>query len=115
MLSTTGVAISKHYSAGHLFDVAIWGEAESCCAPGCDCCETDFEYIHVSDNFEVPATQDIQIAVLSVLDNFQYHIVLFDFCPEVNSQLHFFQGRCQRKDAFPLPSEIPALTQCFRC
>jgi len=115
LLSTTGVAVSKHYSGDKLFDVSIWGEAESCCAPGCDCCETDFEYIHISDNFEVPPTKDIQITILDLLQNFNFDITSFYLVTKANCIKSIQKNNCLREDIISPPSDTPAITQNFRC
>ncbi len=115
LLATTGIVISKHYSAGHLFDVAIFGEAESCCMPGCDCCEVEFEYVHVSDSFEVSASENIQIAVLDLLSNFNFHIDLFNTTPNCIARINQKITFCYKKHKFSPPSERTALTQNFLC
>ncbi|MDT8393253.1 MAG: hypothetical protein RQ761_05390 [Bacteroidales bacterium] len=51
LLLTTGVSISMHYSAGELFSVAIFGEAESCCDDWCDCCSDETVLIQFTDNY----------------------------------------------------------------
>ena len=38
---TMGVTINKHYSAGKLYAVSIFGQPESCCDIPCDCCDDE--------------------------------------------------------------------------
>ncbi|MCF8229043.1 MAG: hypothetical protein K9G58_13300 [Bacteroidales bacterium] len=51
VLSTIGVTVNKHYSAGELYSVALFGEADSCCEVDCDCCHEESETYQVKDEF----------------------------------------------------------------
>ncbi len=59
MVSTTGIAISKHYMMGELFDISLIGEADHCCTIPCDCCEDEFEFHKLEVEFIGP---DVQVS-----------------------------------------------------
>lgn len=46
-----GVSISRHYSGGELYSVAIYGEAESCCEDPSDCCDDESEFIQFAAKY----------------------------------------------------------------
>ena len=65
-----GIIINKHYSAGELFSISLFGEPESCCEMPCDCCDEESEvyklsgdYMFSSNSFEVADTQVTNIIV----------------------------------------------------
>ena len=115
MVSTTGISIYKHYSAGKLYDVAIFQEAESCCDFNCGCCEIEFEYFHISDNYELPASEKLQISVLDLFQNTDFAVVLFNVKPIANRNFFLRAKNYLKEKSIPIPSEIPTITQSFLC
>ena len=115
LVSTTGISIYKHYSAGKLYDVAIFQEAETCCEYDCGCCEIEFEYLHISDNYELPASEKLHISVLDLFQNTNFAVVLFNVKPIANCNRFLNVKNCLKEKSIPLPSEIPTITQSFLC
>ncbi|MGM0377609.1 MAG: HYC_CC_PP family protein [Bacteroidota bacterium] len=50
LVSTTGLAVSKHYCGDDLVAVEIAAEADSCCDDGA-CCQTETQHLHLDDDF----------------------------------------------------------------
>jgi hypothetical protein len=48
---SVGIMVNKHYSAGELFSVALFGEPESCCEMPCDCCDDESELYKLSGDY----------------------------------------------------------------
>ncbi|MDZ7742486.1 MAG: hypothetical protein U5Q03_12240 [Bacteroidota bacterium] len=51
VFSTIGVTINKHFSDGELYSVALFTDADSCCAVDCNCCHEESETHQVKDEF----------------------------------------------------------------
>lgn len=67
---SVGIVVNKHFSAGELFSVALFGEPESCCEMPCDCCDNESElyqltgdYIFSYNIFEVADIESFNLAV----------------------------------------------------
>ncbi len=62
LITTIGFPISKHYSGGELFSVAIFTDAESCCEIPCDCCSDETEHYQLNTDYHLSniKLQDIQ-------------------------------------------------------
>ena len=67
LVSTIGMAVSKHYCGGSLVSVSLFEEAEACCDdPGC--CQTKNEFIQVKEDFSTPSISTIPaLAEITVL------------------------------------------------
>jgi len=100
---------------GELYDVAFFYEAESCCDFNCDCCDTGFEYYHISDSYELPASKKLQISVLDLFQKTDFAVVLFNVKPIANYNLLLSAKNCFKENSIPIPSEIPTITQSFLC
>lgn len=46
-----GVTINKHYSAGKLYSISIFGQPESCCDIPCDCCDDESEIYKITGDY----------------------------------------------------------------
>ncbi len=65
LVSTVGVAVSKHYCSGSFVSVSVFNEAESCCGDS-DCCHNETNFYKVKDDFSAPAV--LSAPVLAELD-----------------------------------------------
>lgn len=53
LISTMGMAVSKHYCSGSFVSVSIFHEAKSCCGDS-DCCHNENQFYQVKDDFSAP-------------------------------------------------------------
>jgi hypothetical protein len=87
LLSTSGLAISKHYCGGKLVATSVFIEADSCCDSD-DCCKNETEVFQLDEDFSVSTAielpESIQIDLLVV------SLVLLKFSIEENSLLNEF-------------------------
>ena len=51
LISTNGIAISKHYCGTHLISLEINKEAKSCCGTTSNCCHTENAFYQVDDDY----------------------------------------------------------------
>lgn len=58
LLSTMGIAVSKHYCGENLVSVSFFDEANKCCDDG-DCCHNDNLFFQVNDDFSVPSVSNL--------------------------------------------------------
>lgn len=65
LISTMGVAVSKHYCSGSFVSVSVFNEAESCCGES-DCCHNETQVYQVKTDFSAPVFQTAP--VLAELD-----------------------------------------------
>ncbi len=77
LVSTTGVSLSKHYSGGKLYSIALFGDAESCCEVPCACCSDETEFIklkldYVSSSFDSP-----EISITDIFGNFGISVISY--------------------------------------
>ncbi|TKG94202.1 hypothetical protein EYV94_13015 [Puteibacter caeruleilacunae] len=78
LISTIGLAVSKHYCGGELISTAIFTEAESCCDSD-NCCNNQTEVFQfdedyfVSVNQEIPETSQLDLLAIAVVV-FNLHI-----------------------------------------
>lgn len=68
LVSTTGLAVSKHYCGEDLVSVEIAEEADSCCDDG-TCCQTETQYLHLDEDF-VASTLPVNFRNLFSVDFF---------------------------------------------
>ncbi len=85
LVSTTGVSLSKHYSGGTLYSVALFGDAESCCEVPCGCCsdETDFIMLDldfVSSSFDYP-----EISIIDIFSDFNISYIVSGNFENINN------------------------------
>ena len=69
LLSTTELAVSKHYCGGELISTSVFTEADSCCDSG-DCCKNETEVFQLDEDFSVSTAlelpETIQLDLLAV-------------------------------------------------
>ena len=53
MISTMGMAVSKHYCGDDLVSVSMFDEAETCCGD-MGCCRTENEFFQVKEDYSTP-------------------------------------------------------------
>ena len=58
LISTMGVAVSKHYCSGSFVSFSVFHEAKSCCGDS-DCCHNEDLFFKVKDDFSSPAIPDV--------------------------------------------------------
>lgn len=71
MMATSGFTLHKHYSGNSMYDFAVLGEAETCCAlddDRCDCCHDVKEFHKLDVDVVVPADQKLQVQQIDLLD-----------------------------------------------
>ena len=68
LVSTTGLAVSKHYCGDDLVSVKIAAEAETCCNDD-SCCHTETQYLQLDDDF-VASTLPVDFRNLFSIDLF---------------------------------------------
>lgn len=68
LVSTTGLAVSKHYCGEDLISMEIAAEAESCCDDGA-CCQTETQYLQLNEDF-VASTLPVDLRNLFSVDSF---------------------------------------------
>ena len=72
LLSTAGLAISKHYCGGELISTSLFVEADSCCESD-DCCKNETEVFQLDEDFsvstaiELPETVQIDLLAVSLM------------------------------------------------
>ncbi|MDX8339821.1 hypothetical protein SLH46_11545 [Draconibacterium sp. IB214405] len=60
LISTMGMAVSKHYCHGQLVSVKLFEEADSCCDdPGC--CQNEDHFYQVKEDFSAPVISEIPV------------------------------------------------------
>lgn len=65
LISTMGIAISKHYCEGSFVSSSVFHEAKSCCGDS-DCCHNEDQFYQVKDDFSAPVV--LEAPVLAELD-----------------------------------------------
>ncbi|AHW61149.1 hypothetical protein SAMN05444285_11126 [Draconibacterium orientale] len=60
LISTMGLAVSKHYCHSSLVDVSIFAEADSCCGDG-GCCTNENHFYQVKEDFSAPVISTIPL------------------------------------------------------
>ncbi|NOX46950.1 MAG: hypothetical protein GXO89_08240 [Chlorobi bacterium] len=109
MVSTTGVAFSKHYMMGELFDVSIIGDADHCCTIPCDCCDDEFEFHKLEVKF---IGSDVQVTFNEIKPiDLLINTLFFDVEAEMDilaNKIEFANNHPPPKDSF-----APTFTQSF--
>ncbi|QGY44511.1 hypothetical protein GM418_12825 [Maribellus comscasis] len=65
LVSTVGMAVSKHYCRGDLVSVSFFHEAHSCCSMA-GCCQNENHFYKVKDDFSSPAV--LAVPLLAEID-----------------------------------------------
>ncbi|WP_340111662.1 HYC_CC_PP family protein [Maribellus mangrovi] len=74
LVSTIGMAVSKHYCHNSLVGVSFFSQADSCCDDG-GCCTNENQFYQIKEDFSAPVISTVPIlAELEVLQQ-----TLFDF------------------------------------
>lgn len=74
LISTMGMAVSKHYCHNNLVDIAVFSEAQSCCNDG-GCCTNENHFFQVKEDFSAPVISTVPVlAEIEILQQ-----TLFDF------------------------------------
>ena len=109
MVSTTGIAISKHFMMGELFDVSFIGEADSCCPIPCDCCKDTFEFHRLDVEF-VGSDIEVSFDEISSID-----IAVITSIFDINIDLGYLLNEKEyaNNHSPPIISFTPSLTQSF--
>ncbi len=81
-LSTTGLAISKHFCGGELISTALYVEADSCCDSD-DCCNNETEVFQLNEDFSVSAALELPESV--TIDLFAFPLVVMNISIEGNT------------------------------
>ena len=75
MISTMGMAVSKHYCGDDLVSVSMFEEAETCCGD-MGCCHTENEFFQVKEDFSAPVISTIPF--LAELDILGYDLLAIE-------------------------------------
>ena len=96
LLTTMGLAVSKHYCQNSLVDVSIFTQADSCCDDG-GCCTNENNFYQLKEDFSAPVISTIPVlAEIDVL-----HQTLLDPDILIPNEL---------TDEFELTNDPPPLT-----
>lgn len=77
LVSTTGVSLSKHYSRGTLYSVALFGNAESCCEIPCDCCDDETDFMKLDVDFVSSTFDSPEISVIDIFSDFNISFISY--------------------------------------
>jgi len=75
LVSTMGVAISKHFCSGFFVSISVFHEAKSCC-DNSDCCHNEDHFYQVKDDFSAPVISTVPF--LAELDILGHDLAEFD-------------------------------------
>ncbi len=104
LLSTAGLAISKHYCGDELISTSIFLEADSCCDSD-DCCKNETEVFQLDEDFSVSAVVEIPESVQ--IDLLAVSFVVFKLIIEENSTVEDYK----LIDSPPPPKILTLLAQ----
>jgi len=91
LVSTMGVAISKHYCSGTFVSSSFFHEAKSCCGDS-NCCHNEDQFYQLKEDFSAPQVQDTpQLAELDILG---HELISFDLIisPETEKTEVLYDG-----------------------
>lgn len=108
LIFTIGITISKHYSKGELFSVALFGDAESCCENPCDCCSDETETYQLDVDYLQVYFDYNEIRKIDLFANFRLDLIL-NISEKTTTN---FQFDNKLSSQFP---DILILQQEFRC
>ena len=75
LITTTGLAVSKHYCCGELVSTSLFTQAKSCCNSD-SCCQNKTETFQLDEDFSLSST--LEIPESAQLDLFALAVILFD-------------------------------------
>lgn len=75
LVTTMGMAVSKHYCHNSLVDVSFFAKAKSCCDDG-GCCTNENHFYQVKEDFSAPVISTIP--VIAEIDILQRTLPDFD-------------------------------------
>lgn len=58
IISTTGIAVSKHYCNSTLVSTSFFSESESCCNSE-NCCHNESQFIKLDEDFSTPSLSEL--------------------------------------------------------
>ncbi|NQU85487.1 MAG: hypothetical protein HQ541_06975 [Mariniphaga sp.] len=61
LVSTMGLAISKHYCGGEVISVALFDEPESCCNMA-GCCHNETSFYQVNEDYSLASISEIPVS-----------------------------------------------------
>jgi len=72
-----GVSISRHYSGGELYSIALYGEATSCCEVPGDCCDDETDVIQFTADyvFSLSTTLDHSETVIDLFTDYTFFLL----------------------------------------
>lgn len=88
LISTVGLAISKHYCGGELISTSLFVEADACCDSD-DCCKNETEVFQLDEDFSVSTTLEIPESIQ--IDLLAISLMVFNLTLEENSTAEEFQ------------------------
>ena len=109
LISTMGLAISKHYCSGSFVSVSVFHEAKSCCGDS-DCCHNEDLLFKVSDDFSTP--QIIHNPELAELDIYGLELLVIDL--NINPQTETTQILYNNSPPPPTIQKSLSLKQVYR-
>jgi len=91
LVSTMGVAISKHYCSGTFVSSSVFHEAKSCCGDS-DCCHNEDQFYQVKDDFSAPAV--LTAPILAELDILGHDLIsdILYIAPEPEKTVILYDG-----------------------
>ncbi|MCF8235708.1 MAG: hypothetical protein K9G67_13580 [Bacteroidales bacterium] len=107
LISTTGVTINKQISHEELFSIALFENADACCANECPCCYEESKTIRIKDQFLKPSSA-LAKGFISKFATLLYDSLLTDL-------VHFHTSKAYlKKDKLPPnKNSIPEYGQVF--
>lgn len=81
LISTTGLAISKHYCGGELSSTSLYAESDACCESD-DCCKNETEVFQLDEVFSVSSVSELPESVQ--IDLLALTVVVFSLIPEAS-------------------------------
>ncbi len=60
LMSTMGMAVSKHYCHGQFVSVSVFHEADSCCDDA-GCCQNEDHFYQVKEDYSVPVISTVPV------------------------------------------------------
>lgn len=75
LVSTMGVAVSKHFCSGSFVSASVFHEAKSCCGDS-DCCHNEDQFYQVKDDFSTPIISTVPL--LAELDILGHDLTTFE-------------------------------------
>lgn len=75
LISTTGIAVSRHYCGGEIVSTTVLVEASSCCGSD-SCCKNEIELIQLDVEYSVSSTVVVPSSVK--IDLFGFSLAIFD-------------------------------------